>query len=86
MGAEANKEAAPLGSLPGMTTQHDLVEQLHLRLNLVWRYGECLAEAFGEPGVQALWRSIRFEELAAIGRLHRRIAECMEQGIFQQGL
>ncbi|HWI57161.1 MAG TPA: hypothetical protein VNZ22_08035 [Bacillota bacterium] len=86
MGVGAQQEAAPFGNGQAIANEHDLVEQLHMRLNLVWRYGECLAEALGEPMVQSLWRSIRSEELATIGRLRRHIADCMDQGVFQQGL
>ena len=73
-------------SFSGQAPAPDLVEELHDRLGAVWRYGECLAEAEGEPQMQRAWREAQSEELSRIRRLRQVLAQRIEEGEFFEEL
>lgn len=56
------------------------------RLSTLWHYGECLANAEGDPEAQKVWRDLQRHEQSAIRELKMLIAKRMEQGEFLEDL
>jgi hypothetical protein len=87
MEAAVEQKSERLGGLQApMQHDHDLVHELSNRLSTLWHYGECLANAEGDPEAQKVWRDLQRHEQAAIRELKMVIARRIEQGEFLEDL
>ncbi len=87
MEAAAEKERGGVGVLQVANRHdHDLVHELSDRLSALWRYGECVANAEGEPEAQQIWRNLQLEELASIRQLKQEIVGRIQRGEFLEDL
>lgn len=76
-----------LGEFRGTTPHdHELVHELSNRLGTLWHYGECIANAEGDPEVQKIWRDLQRHELASIRELKQLIVKRIEEGEFLEDL
>lgn len=83
----AEKERQQAGALEGARHyDHELVHELSKRLDTLWRYGECLANAEGDPEMQKTWRELKLQEQVKINELKHLITSCIEKGEFLEDL
>lgn len=61
---------------------HDLVHELSKRIDGVWRYDQCIANAEGKPELQQLWRDLKQQDQKNTDRLKELIRQEMEAGCF----
>ena len=61
---------------------HDLVHELSKRIDGVWRYDQCIANADGKPELQAMWREFKQQDQKNANRLKEMIRHEIEQGCF----
>lgn len=61
---------------------HDLVHDLSVRLDGVWRYDQCIAnaESAGRKDEKKLWSDLRRADLKAIERLKTLLSEALAEG------
>ncbi len=87
MEAVAEQRAERLRELRGtIPHDHQLVHELSNRLGTLWHFGECIANAEGEPEVQKVWRDLQRHELASIRELKQLIVKRIEKGEFLEDL
>jgi hypothetical protein len=83
MALAAEKELEHIGETCGCADHdHDLIHDLSKRLDAVWRYDQYIANASGKPGLQALWRDLKQQELANIQRVKQIMAEEIRKNDF----
>lgn len=61
---------------------HDLVHELSKRLDSLWRYNQCIANAEGHASLQNLWRDLKDQEQKNIKRIKSCVAEEIKNGCF----
>jgi hypothetical protein len=83
MALAAEKELEHIGETSGCADHdHDLIHELSLRLDALWRYDQFIANADGKPALQNFWRDLKRQENDNIRRLKQLIAEEIQQGCF----
>jgi hypothetical protein len=66
----AEKNTQHIGESQGMENHdHDLIHDLSKRLDAVWRYDQCIANADGKAEIQAFFREMKQKEQANIKQL-----------------
>lgn len=79
----AERELKHIGETWGCADHdHDLIHDLSKRLDALWRYDQYIANAGHKPGLQALWRDLKHQEMENIRRVKRLIAEEIEKNCF----
>lgn len=79
----AEREMEHIGETAGVANHdHDLIQDLSLRLDSLWRYDQYIANAEGKPNVQECWRKMKQQEQENIKQLKRLISEEVQQGCF----
>lgn len=61
---------------------HDLVHELSKRIDGVWRYDQCIANAEGKQELQDFWRDLKRQDQQNADRLKDLIREEIKQGCF----
>ena len=61
---------------------HDLVQELSKRLDGLWRFDQCIANAEGKSELQALWRDLKKQDRQNVERLKELIRQEIECGCF----
>ncbi len=61
---------------------HDLVHELSMRLDALWRYDQYLANAEGHAFLEEFWRNLKFQEQENIKQLKQLIVGEIERGCF----
>ena len=70
----AEKQLEHIGQTHGMADHdHDLVHELHQRLDAVWRYDQFIANAEDNGELQAFWREMKQQDQQVISRLRELI-------------
>jgi hypothetical protein len=64
----------------------DLVHELSRRLESLFRYAQCIANAEGDAKVQQTWHDLESQELANIRSLKQLITDRIEKGDFLDDL
>jgi len=64
----------------------DLVHELSRRLESLFRYAQCIANAEGDAKVQQTWHDLESQELANIRSLKQLIVDRIEKGEFLDDL
>ncbi len=83
--AESKQADDLLGSTKGIRNHdHDLIHELSVRLDAVWRYDQYIANAAKEnaPHVGDLWEDIKRQDLQTIERLKELIREHVRKNDF----
>jgi len=79
----AEKSMEHIGETSSMKDHdHDLVQELNERLDALWRYDQCIANAEGKDNIKAFWRDMKEQDMKAVERLRNLIAEECKQGCF----
>jgi len=77
MSLAAERELEHIGETCGIADQeHDLIHDLSMRLDALWRYDQYIANAEGTPSLQDMWRDLKRQEIDNV--------ECMKQIIIEQ--
>lgn len=83
MNTTADKEYAHLGETRGMADHdHDLIHDLSRRLDCLWRYDQYIANADGQPELQAFWRDAKSQERQSIDQLKQLIKQHIQGNCF----
>ena len=61
---------------------HDLVHELSKRLDGLWRFDQCIANAEGKPELQNFWRDLKRQDKQNVDRLKQMIRKEIESGCF----
>ncbi len=83
--AESTQAEEHLGETKGIRNHdHDLIHELSVRLDAVWRYDQYIANAAQEnsPQVRELWKDIKGQDLQTIERLKELIREHVRKNDF----
>ena len=76
MSMTVEKERAHLGVKRGIEAhEHDLIHELGRRLGCLWGYDRGVANASGQPALQAFWRGIKSQEQQNIEQLKKLIMQ-----------
>lgn len=79
----AERELKHIGATSGCADHdHDLVHDLSIRLDALWRYDQYIANAEGHPHLQKFWRDVKGQEEQNIRRLKQLIADEIQSGCF----
>ena len=79
----AEKQLEHIGESSGCADHdHDLVHELSKRLDAIWRYDQCIANAESKPDIQNFWRDLKKQERKNIDQLKQLIAGEIEHGCF----
>ncbi len=82
---ESEKSELHLGETKGIRNHdHDLIHELSIRLDSIWRYDQYIANAAGEnaPNVQKLWEDIKAQDVRIVERLKESIREHVRNDCF----
>ena len=80
MGIEAIEH---IGETQGIANHdHDMIHDLSLRLDALWRYDQYIANARGNRSLIAFWKKIKDQETSNIKSLKRHIASHAKKGCF----
>ncbi|MFD2787666.1 hypothetical protein [Hymenobacter rubripertinctus] len=84
--ANANDQAEQhIGQTKGLPNHaHDLVHDLSTRLDALWRYDQCIANAekAGPKDSKQFWQEMKAQEAQNIDRLKDLIRQCVKDGSF----
>lgn len=61
---------------------HDLVHELSKRLDAVWRYDQCIANAENKPEAKKFWEELKQQDQKTVARLRELIAKEVENHCF----
>lgn len=61
---------------------HDMIDELSRRLDMIWRYDQYIANAEGHEELQDFWRKVKQQESENVDELKRLIGKHVEQGDF----
>jgi hypothetical protein len=79
----AEKQLEQIGKTSGCEHHdYDLVHELDIRLNFVWRCDQYIANADGKAALQNLWRDLKRQAQANIQKIKQLIVEEVNQGCF----
>jgi len=80
MTAEATEH---VGESQGMENHdHDMIHDLSLRLDALWRYDQYIANAKGNRSLIAFWKKLKDQESKNIKSLKTHIASHAKKGCF----
>ena len=82
---ETTRAEQHLGETKGISNHdHDLIHDLSLRLDSIWRYDQYIANAEQEnaTAVKELWQDVKAQDLKMIERFKELIREHVKQGDF----
>lgn len=83
MSAVAEKSMQQIGSTRGCDDHdYDLVHELSLRLNFLWRCDQYIANADGNAALQNMWRELKRQEQANVQKIKDCITEEVKKGCF----
>lgn len=83
--SEHEKSAQHLGETKGIRNHdHDVIHELSVRLDSVWRYDQYIANADREqaPQVKELWEDLKTQDMKVIERLKDLIREHVRKNDF----
>ena len=83
--SEVKKAEQHIGKTKGIRNHdHDLIHELSVRLDAVWRYDQYIANADDEkaPHAKALWEDIKGQDLKTIERLKELIRDHVRKNDF----
>jgi hypothetical protein len=79
----AEKEYQHLGESKGSADHDfDLVKELTRRLEAMWRYDQCIANAGQKPEIQELWRELKRQDQKNIEQIKKLIGAEVQEGCF----
>ena len=79
----AERELQHIGETRGCADHdHDLIHELSKRLDALWRYDQCIANAEGHSALADFWRDLKSQEQKNIERLKQLVAEEIRNGDF----
>ncbi len=61
---------------------HDMIHDLSLRLDALWRYDQYIANAKGNRSLIAFWKKMKDQESSNIKSLKKHIASHAKKGCF----
>ena len=61
---------------------HDLVQELSIRLDAIWRHDQYIANAEGHDNLRDFWKQLKVQDQENLNRLKKLIAEEVKQGCF----
>lgn len=77
------EEVKHLGETQGIKDHdHDMVDDLSRRLDMLWRYDQYIANAEGHEDLQAFWKDRKRKEQQNIEALKSLIAKHVERDCF----
>lgn len=82
---ESAQSEEHLGETKGIRNHdHDLIHELSIRLDGVWRYDQYIANAEeeGSPHVKQLWEDIKAQDVKIVERLKESIREHVRKDCF----
>lgn len=83
MALAAEKQLEHVGETRGMADHdHDLVHELSKRLDAVWRYDQCIANADGRPELQKFWRGLKQQDQKNVETLKSLIGQEIDKNCF----
>lgn len=83
MSLVAEKQLEQIGKTAGCEHHdYDLVHELDIRLNFLWRCDQYIANADGKADLQNMWRELKRQEQSNIQRIKDCIADEVQQGCF----
>jgi hypothetical protein len=78
------QETKPAGNIQSPFSQnHELVQELHHRLDALCRYSEQVAESESDPQLQQTWRQFQHQEEECVTTLKEKISGSLNLGIVQ---
>jgi hypothetical protein len=81
--AITEKQYAHVGETRGIEDHdHDLIHFLSSRLDMLWRCDQYIANADGNPELQAFWRGIKKQEMANVEQARELIKEHVRKNCF----
>jgi hypothetical protein len=79
----AEKEYQHLGETKGAEDHdYDLVHELSKRLDALWHYDQCIANASQKPEIQNFWRDLKKQEQQNVKKIKELIAGEIKGGCF----
>jgi hypothetical protein len=79
----AEKEMAHIGESRGCADHdYDLIHELSLRLDALWRYDQRISNAEGHMMLQGFWRDLKRQDQENIKRLKQLIGKEIQDGCF----
>ncbi len=83
MSLAAEKQMEHLGETCGCADHdHDLVHELSMRLDALWRFDQRIANADGRRELQDFWRQLKRQEKQTIDRLKQLIVQEVKSNCF----
>ena len=83
MSLAAEKQVEQIGKTSGCDHHdYDLVHELDIRLNFLWRCDQYIANADGKSELQSLWRDLKRQEQANVQRIKQHITDEVQKGCF----
>lgn len=80
MVAEATEH---IGQTQGMANHdHDMIHDLSMRLDALWRYDQYIANAKGNRSLVSFWKKMKEQETDNIKNLKKHIASHAKKGCF----
>lgn len=61
---------------------HDLIHELRIRLDGVWRYDQYIANAEGQENLQKFWQTVKIQEQDNIYEIKKLITQQFESKCF----
>ena len=81
--ATYHREVEHIGETRGARDHdHDMIDELSRRLDMLWRYDQYIANAEMHPTLQAFWKKVRVQEKENILELKHLIAEHIQNDCF----
>jgi hypothetical protein len=83
MSKVAEKQLDQIGMTRGCEHHdYDLIHELDIRLNFLWRCDQYIANAEGNASLQDLWREVKRREQETVQKIKDHIAEEVKKGCF----
>lgn len=79
----AEQQLEHIGETCGIADHdHDLVHELSKRLDALWRYDQCIANADGHAELQKFWRDLKKQDQKNVDALKSLIASEIKNDCF----